>query len=153
MVRFKVINPTFLVANHPPVITDYGLYLIVSANEQKNIKMADVFDLGNIEKLSLVSTKTCHHNPTDWIHLSFADLKVILELDVPQDAQDDECIVNFEISDNDTNSPMTVQKKIKIDVFAVKTEKVPPPTFATQIADFHIMKGKNFRIHFPEVIS
>ena len=48
LVRFKVINPTFLVANHPPVITDYGLYLIVSANEQKNIKMADVFDLGNI---------------------------------------------------------------------------------------------------------
>ena len=31
LVRFKVINPNFLVANHPPVITDYGLYLIVSA--------------------------------------------------------------------------------------------------------------------------
>ena len=32
---------------------------------------------------------------------------------------------------NDKNSPMTVKKKIKIDVFAVKTDKVPPPTFNT----------------------
>ena len=72
-----------MVANHPPVITDYGLYLIVLAYEQKIITIADVFDLDNSDKLSLESTITCHHNPTNWINLSFVDLKVILKLEVP----------------------------------------------------------------------
>ena len=47
---------------------------------------------------------------------------------------------------------MIVKKKIKIDVFAVKIETIPPPNFNAQIADAYITKGKNFRIHFPEVI-
>ena len=129
LTRFKVINPDFLVANHPPVITDHGLFLIVLASEKKSIIVADVYDLENIDKLTLKSRTNCFHNPTGWIHLSLVDLKIILELEVPQDAEDDECTVNFEVNDNDTNSPMTVKKKIKIDVFAVKPDKVPPPTF------------------------
>jgi hypothetical protein len=67
----------------------------------------------------------CGVNESNWINYSKStNSKITLVMRVPKNVVDDMCTFEFTVNDNDSQSPLSLTKKVKIIVKAQKFEGV-----------------------------
>ena len=84
------------------MISNFVETLVVYANEQKTVKIANIDDIENKKTLSVKLEASCANNKSDWIKLSDGSpTEINIVYKAPQDLNDDSCAVDLTVNDND----------------------------------------------------